>query len=361
MVADVRYQVFVSSTYEDLREERQQATQAILEMSHMPAGMELFPASDMSQWELIKAVINESDYYVVIVGGRYGSVHHLTAVSFTEMEYDYATAQGVPVLGFVRKDIGKIPSELVEKDPVGVEKLAAFRQKVTSKTCRMFDEPVELGMMVMKSLMNEMRTNPRIGWVRANQARSKEDLEREQGLVEEIAAKGKLLKQLERKIRDQALPLEGLSRDDMAQGKDAYPLIVNFQNQDKKPISVEVNLTWDEVFSVIAPNMYGYILRRAPAYNDVVGSYTFEGSLIEYVRSKIIDKCGNRKLNILPHQIDDFLIQFRQLGLMAMDETEDDGGKKFRGYTLTPAGEEHLTRLRVRPSKPLDEIAAIVG
>ena len=31
MTPQVRYQVFVSSTYEDLREERQQATQAILE------------------------------------------------------------------------------------------------------------------------------------------------------------------------------------------------------------------------------------------------------------------------------------------------------------------------------------------
>lgn len=89
MIGDARYQVFVSSTYEDLREERQQATQAILEMNHMPAGMELFPASDLSQWELIKTVINESDYYVVIVGGRYGSIHKTAGLSFTELEYDY--------------------------------------------------------------------------------------------------------------------------------------------------------------------------------------------------------------------------------------------------------------------------------
>lgn len=71
MNVDVRYQVFVSSTYEDLREERQQVTQAILEMGWFPSGMELFPASDLSQWELIKKVIAESDYYIVIVGGKY--------------------------------------------------------------------------------------------------------------------------------------------------------------------------------------------------------------------------------------------------------------------------------------------------
>jgi hypothetical protein len=74
MLPQVRYQVFVSSTYEDLREERQQATQAILEAGFFPSGMELFPASDDNQWELIKRVIEESDYYIVIVAGRYGSI-----------------------------------------------------------------------------------------------------------------------------------------------------------------------------------------------------------------------------------------------------------------------------------------------
>ena len=354
MPADVRYQIFVSSTYEDLREERQQATQAILEMNHMPSGMELFPASDLSQWELIKTVINESDYYVVIVGGRYGSIHRETGTSFTEMEYDYATAQSVPVLGFVRRDLKSIPSGFVEADPVARAKLEKFRDKVMSRTCRSFDEPIELGMLVMKSLMSEVRTNPKVGWVRADQARGKEDIEREQSLLDELANKEREIKKLERTLRDRSLPLEGIDRADLAQGSDTYPLTVSFQDANKRLVSLDLPLTWDEIFSVIAPNMYGYILRRGPpGYNKLVGSYTFEGSLIEYVRSKIIDRAGGRQINILPHQIDDLLIQFRQLGLMAMvEKTNDEGGEDFRGYSLTKAGEEHLTKLRVRTKQP---------
>src|SRR5437763_2890043 len=98
MIHQIRYQIFVSSTYEDLREERQQATQAILEAGCFPSGMELFPASDDTQWELIKRVIEESDYYVVIVAGRYGSLGP-EGRSYTEMEYDYAVEKGIPVLG----------------------------------------------------------------------------------------------------------------------------------------------------------------------------------------------------------------------------------------------------------------------
>ena len=48
-----RYQVFVSSTYQDLQEERQEVMQALLELECIPAGMELFPAANQDQWTLI--------------------------------------------------------------------------------------------------------------------------------------------------------------------------------------------------------------------------------------------------------------------------------------------------------------------
>lgn len=41
-----KYQVFVSSTYEDLQEHRRHVMQALLELDCFPAGMELFPSSD---------------------------------------------------------------------------------------------------------------------------------------------------------------------------------------------------------------------------------------------------------------------------------------------------------------------------
>ena len=85
MNPEKRYQVFMSSTFRDLIEERQAALQAVLELDHMPAGMELFPATDDSTWQLIKDVIDASDYYVVIVGGRYGSLD-ATGLGYTERE-----------------------------------------------------------------------------------------------------------------------------------------------------------------------------------------------------------------------------------------------------------------------------------
>jgi hypothetical protein len=85
--------------------------------------MELFPASDDAQWELIKRVIEESDYYVVIVSGRYGSLGP-EGISYTEMEYDYAVAKGIPVLGFVRHDVGKTRSSPRDAGNFGLGVLA---------------------------------------------------------------------------------------------------------------------------------------------------------------------------------------------------------------------------------------------
>ena len=81
-----RYQVFVSSTYQDLQEERKEVMQALLELDCIPSGMELFPASNEDQWSLITRVIDDCDYYLLIIGGRYGSCNE-EGVGYTEMEF----------------------------------------------------------------------------------------------------------------------------------------------------------------------------------------------------------------------------------------------------------------------------------
>lgn len=96
---NTRYQVFVSSTYTDLREERQAVLSALLQLNAIPAGMELFPAADEDAWSLISRVIDECDYYLLLIGGRYGSVD-IDGLSFTEREYDHATARRKPVMAF---------------------------------------------------------------------------------------------------------------------------------------------------------------------------------------------------------------------------------------------------------------------
>ncbi len=98
-----KLQVFVSSTYTDLIEERQVAVQAILDAGHIPAGMELFKAGK-SQMKTIQKWIDESDVYMLILGGRYGSIEEESGLSYTELEYGYALSKNMPVFAIVLED-----------------------------------------------------------------------------------------------------------------------------------------------------------------------------------------------------------------------------------------------------------------
>ena len=69
-----RYQIFISSTFNDLEKERMLLAQNILRKGYYPAGMEWFHGIDEEQFEYIKQVIDDSDYYVLILGGLYGTI-----------------------------------------------------------------------------------------------------------------------------------------------------------------------------------------------------------------------------------------------------------------------------------------------
>ena len=109
---DKKYQIFVSSTFVDLKEERQAVLSAVQVVGDIPSGMELFPATDEEQFNFIKRIIDNSDYYVLIVAGRYGSVAS-DGVSYTEKEYDYAVKKNIPVNGEV--DYEKISSIILNR------------------------------------------------------------------------------------------------------------------------------------------------------------------------------------------------------------------------------------------------------
>ncbi|MCA0271648.1 MAG: DUF4062 domain-containing protein [Proteobacteria bacterium] len=162
-----KYQVFISSTYLDLKDERQAVSKAVLDLGHIPSGMELFPATNASQLDYIKKVIDDCDYYVVIVGGRYGSLD-ADGISFTESEYNYATDKDLPVLAFIHENIGEIKLKNTEKDQQLAERLEAFKTRLQSgRLTKFWSQFSDLQAGVITSLTSEFRDNPRTGWQRA--------------------------------------------------------------------------------------------------------------------------------------------------------------------------------------------------
>jgi hypothetical protein len=167
---DKVYQVFVSSTFSDLDDERRHVSQTLAKAGHIPAGMELFPATDMQQFEFIKRIIDRSDYYVVIVAGKYGSLAD-DGVSFTEKEYEYAVSKRIPVLAFLHENPSKIEVGKTDQDPEQSKKLQAFRDRL--KAGRLVDfwsDHKDLAAKVVIAVANSVNLAPGIGWVRGDQA-----------------------------------------------------------------------------------------------------------------------------------------------------------------------------------------------
>jgi Domain of unknown function (DUF4062) len=192
MPSEIIYSVFVSSTYEDLREERAAVQKALLQLHCMPIGMELFGSADEETWEFIKRQIENCDYYVVIVADKYGSTAE-DGVSYTEKEYDLAREIKKPVLAFVHDNRESLPRNKTESEPERRSKLEAFIQKIRRSPVSSFTAPHDLATQVTVSFVNFRERRPAVGFIRADQA---PDLKRYTDLLEENS-----------RLRDQLLQL----------------------------------------------------------------------------------------------------------------------------------------------------------
>lgn len=274
---DKRYQVFISSTYADLKEERAKVMQTIMSLNCIPAGMELFPASDDEQFEFIKKVIDDCDYYLLIVGGRYGSLSE-DGISYTEKEFDYAKNKGIPILAFLHSDLESIPLGKSEKDPAKREMLNSFRDKAsTGRLIKFWKTPEELVGQVATSLSITIMQYPAIGWVRANLQSTTEALQQENELRKELAGLKDYVSKLEGKLAENESLKDLASLDDVITIRYQHTKWAQSIHSDitKK---YELVLSWGEIFESIAPRLMGCPneMLAKKYFEDVLGEKTEE-------------------------------------------------------------------------------------
>ncbi|WDO00383.1 DUF4062 domain-containing protein [Aeromonas allosaccharophila] len=163
-----KYSVFISSTFIDLEDERETIRKLVIDMGYIPLGMESFPATNEEQFGYIQKVINDSDYYILVIGGRYGSLT-TDGISFTEKEYDYAILKNKVVLAFVHESPDSFTAKVIDKDPALREKLDAFRCKATQgRIVKFWSNKDQLGYQAMTSLHQAVDSYPTVGWVRGD-------------------------------------------------------------------------------------------------------------------------------------------------------------------------------------------------
>ncbi len=245
----IKYQIFVSSTFEDLREERELVIKAILEMGHIPVGMEMFSAGDEEQWKLIQRQIDDCDYYVVIAAHRYGSLDG--KISYTEKEYDYAFSKGIPTLGFILLDSVEWPINKSDRDNDKKKKLDSFKSKIRKKLVSFWNNKEDLYGKVSIALMKQFTTNPGIGWIKANETVGPEVLtelsrlsKENSGLREQLAEANAQVAKSE--IDEYAKKLDTLRN---------HKIEISFMYNDSKTWEEGKEFSFLKIFSLIAPEL----------------------------------------------------------------------------------------------------------
>lgn len=316
-----RYQVFVSSTYADLQDERSKVIQTLMEMDCIPAGMELFPAMDEEQFDFIKKIIDDCDYYLLIIGARYGSTAEDDGLSYTEKEYRYAKEKGMKVIALVHGEPDQLPVAKTDKNPALYDKLVAFRKDVcTNRLVRFWHSAVELPGLVALNLPKTIKAYPAIGWVRGDSTASTAimaELLTQKNENEQLRIE---LSKLTSKPQVEISNLAGLEKEIDIEG--------NYIRQDEfRAGPWSIKLSFSDIFKLIAPllispqtdlNVKKYMARQIFNFSRYTGT----------------------SASIQEHIFQTIKIQFEALGLIELKNVESE-----LFWSLTSSGRKKTTEL----------------
>jgi hypothetical protein len=301
--------------------------------------MELFPAGNDDQWSLIKKVIDDCDYYILIIGGRYGSAGP-DGLGYTEMEYRYAVEKGKPVMAFLHKNPGELAVSRSERTEEGREKLDAFQSLAQQRMCRFWDKPSDLGSQVSRSLIKLIKSNPAVGWIKANATSG--DASRELLRLRER------IEELERELASTrfAAP-EGT--DQLAQGEDRFHFqftTVWVEDDGYYEANENFGTTWNEILKVLGPFMIG------DASDDQLSA-----AFKDYLRRRCvaIRKKDYREIRFEAPVMNLIKVQLRALGLITQSSKPRSIKDTATYWTLTPYGDAMLTRLSAIRRRPVRE------
>jgi hypothetical protein len=328
-----KHQIFVSSTFSDLKPERQAAVESILAAGHIPAGMELFAAGDESQMDVIKRWIDDSDIYMLILGGRYGSINPTSGLSYTGHEYDYALHKGKSFFALVLTDIAieKKRNELgaSHKEIDNIEKYANFRDKVLSKISKSVDDCKDVKLGVLESIRLLEKKTSLQGWVRSDEFPDMAPL------IDQLSILTKENAQLKKTLTEMPVSTLNDGKIQLADLDDKISVSIEYKTdfRESSKQNQRITLTWSELFGLIAPK-----LLSGQADSTVKG----------YLPEQLLENNGTAydSCKIKEQDFQSIKTHLMALNLVDVEYSNTVQGGAALFWNLTPIGKRTMLELR---------------
>lgn len=120
--------VFISSTRDDLRLERQAVIDALRRVRSKHRAMEIFGARPGTPVDSCLEEVRRSSLLLLLVAYKYGSLVPGLGISYTEAEYSEARRLAMPCLVYFRDDEVPIRPTQMENDAKRLERLIAWKE-----------------------------------------------------------------------------------------------------------------------------------------------------------------------------------------------------------------------------------------
>lgn len=331
-MSEKRYQVFISSTYTDLAAERSALVQALPTLGCLPVGMDVHPAGGTA-WNAIKKLIDDCDYYILLLGSRYGSLSP-SGVGYTHMEYVYASTKQKPILVLLHEAPETRPLAFQERTPEGKLKFNDFRQLLLKGFVGRWSNEKDLDAALRQYMPQLIKSRPMPGWVKSDQA-STPELEKEyQALKLRVA-------ELEQE-REILLNKQVLSQGALSHGQDMFDLSYRckaYALGNCEDVSIKSQLSWNDLFASFAP-----YLNQLQTEEFILGKIN---ERVQEIALADVQKTRPKAhavtdVKVAPLTINTITIQFRTLGLMRRQPKPGDSKPCWQ---LTALGEQHLASL----------------
>ncbi|KGT46600.1 MULTISPECIES: DUF4062 domain-containing protein [Acinetobacter] len=277
---DKRYQVFISTSGQDMQPERIILAQTLVGMGFFSWGLEQRTPLSTA---FARRQIDDCDYVVILLGSQYGE-QSVSGVGYMHLEYIYAVSKQKPVIVFMHDDPDSRDESLHDAKPELREKFNEFRKLLQNEVDQIFTYRSlrDLEMAVRLNMPQMLERYPVTGWVRPQNTQALHDE------IDELKAKiAQMEADADKSEPDPFLTLPKVSMHEVFSFE--YRMHA-YQDGNFKELKVQKKLTWAELLVILGdtfinPTPEEFFSKRMNEYLNETG---LEDARVEMPRAHAV-------------------------------------------------------------------------